>query len=309
MFRAQHGNIEVISEDRFPDSIGLLYSSFTQFLGFKVNSDEYKVMGLAPYGDLNSEETGRFIDLIKSNLVNIEEDGNINLNLAYFRFHYSDMMIDVEKWETLFGIKSRSEGNKITLSHKNMALAIQSVTQDILQKIILYAAKDNRDGNLCLSGGVALNCAVNGFLRTNDIYNNIFVPFAPGDCGCAIGAAMAYIMLTRRETNFSLTPYLGPEYSDSEIRKALQYTGFKYRKFEILEELCSEVARMIDEGSIVGWFQGRMEVGPRALGNRSIIADARKPKMKDEINSRIKFREAFRPFAPAVIKEYTSQFV
>lgn len=306
IFKAHHNKIEVVSEKRFPDSIGLLYSSFTQFLGFRVNSDEYKVMGLAPYGERDSEETIRFIDLITSNILDIKDDGSIDLNLAYFKFHYSDRMIPLAKWENLFGIKSRTEKDDITQSHKNLAFAIQFVTEDILQRIVL-SAKSNYNDNLCLSGGVALNCAANGSLLKKEVYKNIYVPFAPGDCGCSIGAAMAYSILSSEEIHYFSSPYLGPEYSDSDISVALQQSGFQSLKFDDLDKLCSETARLIDEGNIIGWFQGRMEVGPRALGNRSILADARKANMKDKVNSRIKFRESFRPFAPSVLAEYTDQ--
>lgn len=305
IFKASHNKIEVVSEERFPDSIGLLYSSFTQFLGFRVNSDEYKVMGLAPYGNRNSEETKRLIKLINTKLVVVKDDGSINLNLEYFKFHYSDRMIPIEKWEKLFGIKSRIDGGEITQSHKNLAFAIQSITENILYRLILSVNKNTSSDNLCLSGGVALNCAANGFLLKKDSYNNIYIPFAPGDCGCSIGAAMAYSMLTTDERHYSLSPYLGPEYSNSEIEDVLQNSEVQYKKLDELDKLCSEAARLIDKGNIIGWFQGRMEVGPRALGNRSILADARKLEMKDKVNSRIKFRESFRPFAPSVLAEYT----
>lgn len=306
IFKAYHNKIKVVSEKRFPDSIGLLYSSFTQFLGFRVNSDEYKVMGLAPYGKRDAEETCRFIDLITSNIVDIKNDGSIELNLAYFKFHYSDRMIPISKWERLFGIKSRTEGCDITQSHKNLALAIQLVTEDILHRIVL-SAKSNYNDNLCLSGGVALNCAANGSLLKKEVYKNIYIPFAPGDCGCSLGAAMAYSLLTSDEAQYSSSPYLGPEYSNSEISFALQQSEFQFMEFDDLDKLCLETARLIDEGNIIGWFQGRMEVGPRALGNRSILADARKANMKDKVNSRIKFRESFRPFAPSVLAEYADQ--
>ncbi|MDE5773831.1 MAG: carbamoyltransferase [Muribaculaceae bacterium] len=304
IFRANQNNIEVVSEERFPDSVGLLYSSFTQFIGFNVNSDEYKVMGLAPYGERNAEETIKFIELITSRIVGIKDDGSIHLNLEYFKFHYSDKMIHTRKWEKLFGIKSRIMGGEITQSHKNLALAIQFVTENILYRLAASSNKSSSNGNLCLTGGVALNCAANGFLLNNSLYKNIYIPFAPGDCGCSIGAAMVYSMLTTGKRYFSLSPYLGPEYSNIEINAALQNSGVHYEKIDDFDEVCSVAARLIDEGHIIGWFQGRMEVGPRALGNRSIIADARKASIKDEVNSRIKFRESFRPFAPSVLAEY-----
>ena len=304
IFRSNKNNIEVVSEQRFPDSIGLLYSSFTQFLGFRVNSDEYKVMGLAPYGKRDSGETIRFIDTIKSELIKIKENGDINLNLDYFRFYFSDRMIPIGKWEKLFGLKSRIKDSEITQSHKNLAFAIQSVTEEILLGIVISTERSNHNINLCLSGGVALNCAANGFLLKKNIYKNIYIPFAPGDCGCSIGAALGYSMITSSRRHYSISPFLGPEYLNIEIENILNDFGVQYRKSDDEDELCTEVARLIDEGYIIGWFQGRMEVGPRALGNRSILADARNARMKDKVNSRIKFRESFRPFAPSVLAEY-----
>lgn len=303
IMKADGAKIEVLAEQRFPDSIGLLYSSFTQFLGFKVNSDEYKVMGLAPYGEKDSTQTQEYIKLIKDRI--IRNDGIFpRLNLSYFSFQYGDRMIREKKWEQLFGIPMRQPTGKFEQSYKNLALAIQIVTEDILKGILEYLKANSGSDNLCICGGVALNCAANGAMLSKDIYSNIYVPFAPGDCGCSIGAAVAYSILINGKTKYQISPYLGPEYPDNEIEKYLIESDLNYSICGDEQDLCCRTAQLIADESIIGWFQGRMELGPRALGNRSILADARNPEMKDMVNSRIKFREAFRPFAPSVMEEY-----
>lgn len=302
ILHADESGINLIKEQRFPDSIGLLYSAFTQFLGFKVNSDEYKVMGLAPYGDVNFKETQRFINLIETEMVSIDKQGFPTLNLKYFKFMYSDTTIHRKNWERLFGIKQRTNNKEISQSHKNLAYAIQFVTEKILLKI-LQSTSVFKSRNLCLSGGVALNCAAAGAINKHGIFNRVFTPFAPGDCGCSIGAIAAYCTVNQIALERKISPYLGPQFDDKEIQQHLESEGLGYQKFQSEDELCSEASRQIDEGKIIGWFQGRMEVGPRALGNRSILADARNPRMKEIVNSRIKFREAFRPFAPSVLEE------
>ena len=307
IMKADGAKIEVLAEQHFPDSIGLLYSSFTQFLGFKVNSDEYKVMGLAPYGEKESPLTQKYIKLIKDRIIR-----NVNifpqLNLSYFSFQYGDRMIREQKWEQLFGIPMRQPTDDLEQSHKNLALAIQIVTEDLLQGILEYLKANSGSNNLCICGGVALNCAANGAMLSKDIYSNIYVPFAPGDCGCSIGAALAYSILINGKTKYQISPYLGPEYPDNEIEKYLIERNLNYSICDDEQDLCCRTAQLIADGSIIGWFQGRMELGPRALGNRSILADARNPGMKDMVNSRIKFREAFRPFAPSVMEEYADSY-
>lgn len=300
IMKATDSAIEVKSEQRYPDSIGFLYSAATQFLGFSVNSDEYKVMGLAPYGEMSSE-TEHFIQLIRERLVKVDLSGNITLNLEYFAFHYGDKMIRAKKWETLFGIRQREQFSEINQAHKNLALAFQTVTEEILLKIV---KEHKSSANLCLCGGVTLNCSANGKIRCSGIYEEVYVPFAPGDCGCSIGAALAYNLLCTGQKIANISPYLGPEFSNSEIKNILSSNELSFVEFRDNTELCENVARLIDDEKIIGWFQGRMELGPRALGNRSILADARNPKMKDLVNSRIKFREGFRPFAPSVLDEY-----
>lgn len=306
VMRANGAQIERIAEQRYPDSIGFLYSAFTQFLGFKVNSDEYKVMGLAAYGDKKCLEFIDFVEKIKTTIVKVSEDGSIHLNLNYFKFHYSDNMIATKKWEKLFGMDARINCSPITCSHENLALAIQAVTKEILSLWVKTAKAGSSSDNLCISGGVALNCAANGVLLRSKRYKRIYIPFAPGDCGCSIGAAVAYDMLVNEHNNYEIRPYLGPQFDDHVIEAVLREKGLKYEYLVENATMCEQTARLIADGNIIGWFQGRMEVGPRALGNRSILADARNPKMKDAVNSRIKFREPFRPFAPSVLEEHSA---
>lgn len=210
-------------------------------------------------------------------------------------------MIRKEKWEALFGIKQREPFSEINQTHKNLALAFQSTTEEILLKI---AKSQKSSVNLCMCGGVALNCSANGRLLDSGIYEEVYVPFAPGDCGCSIGAALAYNLLYTGHRITDISPYLGPEFSNSEIGNVISSNGLSFAEIRDDKELCEHVVRLIADEKIIGWFQGRMELGPRALGNRSILADARNPKMKDLVNSRIKFREGFRPFAPSVLDEY-----
>lgn len=303
VMRVRGTEIECCMAQHYPDSIGFLYSAFTQFLGFKVNSDEYKVMGLAAYGDKDSEECQNFIRKIKSTIVEVKDDGSIRLNLTYFRFHYSDSMIAPKKWMSLFGMDVRISNSPITHSHENLALAIQIVTEEILLSWLHTVKIESGSKNLCISGGVALNCAANGKLFQSGIYNSIYIPFAPGDCGCSIGAAIAYYILSTGNHEYEISPYLGPEFSDDEVQEILKQNGLDYERVPDDTSLCERTARLIADGQIIGWFQGRMELGPRALGNRSILADARNPMMKEAVNSRIKFREAFRPFAPSVLED------
>lgn len=300
IMKAKGNIIEVKSEQRYPDSIGFLYSAATQFLGFNVNSDEYKVMGLAPYGEMSSE-TVHFIRLIKERLVKVDLSGNITLNLDYFAFHYGDKMIRMKSWETLFGVRQREPFSEINQTHKNLALAFQTVTEEILLKI---ARTHKSSANLCLCGGVALNCSANGKLLDSGLYEGFYVPFAPGDCGCSIGAALAYNLLCNGRRISDISPYLGPEFTNSEIEDVITSNELSFIEIRSNRELCDYIAKLIANEKIIGWFQGKMELGPRALGNRSILADARNPKMKDLVNSRIKFREGFRPFAPSVLEEY-----
>lgn len=293
------GHFSNLMERRFPDSLGMLYSSATAFLGFKVNSDEYKVMGLAPYGDASSIEVIEFKRKITDNLLSGGNGIDYKLNLSYFRFQYGDMMYNRKKWTKLFGFPPRKERDPISQSHINLAYAFQEVYTDLLADIVKSIPEEDRTPNLCICGGAALNCAANGMIRHTSPYNHIHIPFAPGDCGCAIGAALAYSILVGKMPSPCLTPYTGPSYPDSAIGEIVKRNNLISKVYHE-DELAKEVANLLSNGKIIGWFQGRMEMGPRALGNRSILADPRNAKMKDAVNDKIKFRESFRPFAPVV---------
>lgn len=303
----KNNNLEIIKEQHFPDSIGMLYSAFTYFLGFKVNSDEYKLMGLAPYGDNISNQTNKYIRLIEDNIVNISNDGAIKLNMKYFTYEHSFHMINQESWEDLFGISKRREDETITQEHKNLAYAIQFILEKILS--LLCDTIQKYSSNLCISGGTALNCSANGKLLSQSNFEDIYIPYSPGDAGAAIGAALfAYYSETTIERHDNTSPYLGPMYSDDDIKCTLDTSGIEYEHIEDFSTLCIIVADLLADGKIIGWFQDRMEFGPRALGNRSILADPRINDMKDTINKRIKYRESFRPFAPIVISEYKQNY-
>lgn len=307
IMKGMNGNISLIKQQIFPHSLGLLYSSFTYFLGFTVNSDEYKVMGLAPYGDLKDSQTLSFIKIIKNKLVSIDDSGGIKMNEEYFSFMYGLKMINEKKWERLFGIKKRGTNDKIDQSHMNLAMAIQKVTEEILLNLAKHAKKITNSNHLCISGGCALNCSAMGKIKASKIFDTVSVPFAPGDDGGAIGAALYLYSLLDCNIQPIVSPYLGPQYTNDEIINILSNQALK---FTILSdsELYEKVSEYICEGKIIGWFQGKMEFGPRALGNRSILADPRIATMKNIINAKVKFRESFRPFAPIVMKEDASQY-
>ncbi len=306
----QGNKIRVLKEMRFPHSVGLLYSAFTYFLGFRVNSGEYKLMGLAPYGNPLSEETIKFINLIKENIVNIKEDGSIWLDQDYFDYAVGLKMINENKWENLFGFKTVKPDGEIMQHHCNLALAIQQVTEEIVIKMAKEAKRVTGSDYLCLSGGVALNCVANGKLLKSNIFKEIYIQPASGDAGGALGAALAaQYMYFGQERNNPTSPdsmkgsYLGPEFSDKEALICFKKYKAVFNHFDSFDDLCKNVAALIDKANVVGWFQGRMEFGPRALGNRSIIADARNLEMQKKLNLKIKYREGFRPFAPSVLAE------
>ena len=306
IYSASDGEVTLIQKQVYPNSIGLLYSAFTYFLGFKVNSDEYKVMGLAPYGKKDSEETKRFIRIIKDNLVDVHEDGSIVLNTKYFSFMYSDKMVDDHKWERLFGIRKRKEGEEITASHQNLALAIQLITEDIFCKLASTVKLITGRSNLCISGGCALNCAANGEILKSHLFANVYAPYAPDDSGCAIGAALACSTMIDKDINDS--SFIGPDYDNDRMISAIEQNGLQYLHLD-KDRLCEKVSELLLESKVVGWFQGRMEFGPRALGNRSILADPRYVDMKDKVNSKIKYREEFRPFAPVALDKYAGEIM
>ena len=313
--KGEDKKIEILKELHFPHSVGLLYSAFTYYLGFKVNSGEYKLMGLAPYGIEDSEETKGFIHKIKSEVVDIKKDGSIFLNQEYFKYTYGLRMIKENKFKSLFGFNTREEEEEITQTHCNMALAIQKVTEEIVIKMVKETKKLTNSNNLCLSGGVALNCVANGKIEELGIFENIYIQPASGDAGGSLGAALAinhmYFDSNRLYTDdYDLMQgsYLGPYFSDKEILITNKRYKAVYQHIDSFEKLSKKVAELISEGNVVGWFQGRSEFGPRALGNRSILADPRNPEMQKKLNLKIKFREGFRPFAPSVLEEDYSDF-
>ncbi len=304
IFKVSNGEYHLLQSIPFPHSLGLLYSAVTYYLGFKVNSDEYKAMGLAPYGDKRSPEYEKIKRIITTELVEVREDGSIKLNDHHFTYMYGDKMVSDSDWQELFGFARRNKGDALLSRHKNMALAIQDVTEQIILNMAAHARQITGEENLCVVGGCALNCAAIGKLKLASTPNSIFVPYAPGDDGAALGCALYASGGAKCKDNRS--PFLGPEYSDVEVEAAIADNSLASEQVKDFHRLCELIAQEIANGKIVGWFQGRMEFGPRALGNRSILADPRNPKMKDMVNARIKFREAFRPFAPAVIERYAA---
>lgn len=313
--KGEGNKIEMLKEMRFPHSVGLLYSAFTYFLGFRVNSGEYKLMGLAPYGNPKAEKTKKFIDQIKENIVDIKEDGSIWLNQDYFNYATGLKMINETKWEQLFGFKTLKPDGDIEQKHCNLAFAIQLVTEEIIIKMAKEAKRLTGSDYLCMSGGVALNCVANGKLLKENIFKEIYIQPASGDAGGSLGAALTahYMYFENQRDNTEMPDsmkgsYLGPEFSDKEIYIALKKHKAVFQKYDSFDELCDTVAELMDKGNIIGWFQGRMEFGPRALGNRSILADARNKEMQKKLNLKIKYREGFRPFAPSVLAENVSEY-
>jgi carbamoyltransferase len=308
-------NIKILKELHFPNSVGLLYSAFTYYLGFKVNSGEYKLMGLAPYGMENSSDTISFIDKIKSEIVDIKDDGSIFLNQKYFKYTHGLKMIKDDRFKELFGVPTRKEEEEITQKHCDLALAIQRVAEEIIINMVKETKKLTSSNNLCLSGGVALNCVANGKIEGLKLFKNIYIQPASGDAGGSLGSALAINhMYFDRERKYTLDydlmkgSYLGPFYSNKEIMIINKKLKTVYEYYESFEKLSSYVSKLISEGNIIGWFQGRSEFGPRALGNRSILADPRNSEMQKKLNLKIKYREGFRPFAPSVLEEDYNEF-
>ena len=303
----KENNLEILKEIQFPHSLGLLYSAFTYYTGFKVNSGEYKLMGLAPYGE------PKYKKLITDNLIDIKDDGSFKLDQSFFEYSTGLKMIS-KKFSKLFGNKSRNpEKEKLTQFHMDIASSIQEVTEDVMLRITNSLAKEYNIKNLCLAGGVALNCVANGKILRSGKFKNIWIQPAAGDAGGSLGAAIGlwHIELKKNRTINSKDnmngSYLGPEYSNSEIEKQLKEAG---ANFEILDDqqLIEKTVLELCDGKAVGWFQGRMEFGPRALGCRSILADARSRTMQKNLNLKVKYRESFRPFAPSVIREDLSDW-
>lgn len=294
--------IEIFKELKFPHSLGLLYNAFTYYLGFQVNSDEYKVMGLAPYGK------PVYYDLIMKELISLKDDGSFQVNMKYFAYDYGLKMTNAN-FEKLFGLPVRNSSEPIQKKHQDLAASIQKVTEEIMLKMANSLYQQTNLKNLCLAGGVALNCVANGRILRETEFENIFIQPAAGDAGGAVGvAAYIYNSLLNNQRNFVWQDaFLGPEYTDSEIKKFLQQNQINFKEYA-QEELIKYTAKLLAEDKVMGWFQGRMEFGPRALGNRSILADPRKPENKDRVNKKIKFREEFRPFAPAILEEKVSEY-
>lgn len=307
-FGVGEGNkIRIEYEIKFPHSLGLLYSAFTYFTGFKVNSGEYKVMGLAPYGE------PKYVEAILNELIDIKEDGSFKLNMDYFTYPYGLTMTG-RAFEKLFGGPARTPEAKLTQREMDLAKSIQVVTEEVMIRTARHIKKVTGEKNLCLAGGVALNCVGNGRILREGPFDEIWIQPAAGDAGGALGAALfAWYQLLGNERvaddahDMQSGTYLGPAYGEKEIRDFLDGHGYPY---EYLENgnVPSRVADLIAEGKVIGWFQGRMEFGPRALGARSIIGDARNPKMQSQMNLKIKYRESFRPFAPSVLMEEVNNF-
>jgi carbamoyltransferase len=313
--RGRGKEIEILKELAFPHSVGLLYSAFTYYTGFAVNSGEYKLMGLAPYGDPDSQRTIDFKKKIVEQLVDIRQDGSVVLNMDYFEYATGLKMANESKWEQLFGVPRRKSESEISQVYMDMALAIQQVTEDIVLKLACAARQLTGCKNLVMAGGVALNCVANGKLLRAGIFDDLWIQPAAGDAGGAVGAAYAVWHIhdgNERHLNghgdATRGSYLGPEFSDIEIRRAMQKYDAKVHHYEDFEKLASDAAARLSEGNVVGWFQGRMEFGPRALGGRSILGDARNPEMQKKLNLKIKYREGFRPFAPSVLEEDIGEY-
>lgn len=307
--------ITLLKEQTFPHSIGLLYSAVTWFCGFKVNSGEYKLMGLAPYGDPKSPEMVRFKALLLEKVVDIRDDGSLLLNMEYFTFATGLRMIDDKKWEKLLGIPRRQPEGELNSSYMNLALAIQEITEEVVERLAQTAMSLTKCNALTLAGGVALNCVANGKLAKKRIFDAIWVQPAAGDAGGAVGAALCgwYLWLNNKRPDPSgrdamRGSYLGPEFTKRDVERLIVSQNANAEYVADVTELCERTASLIADGNVVGWFQGRMEYGPRALGNRSIFADPRNPEMQKKLNGKIKFREGFRPFAPAVLFEDVQQY-
>jgi carbamoyltransferase len=305
--RGKGNRIEILEDMRFPHSLGLLYSAFTYFTGFKVNSGEYKLMGLAPYGE------PKYVDAIYDHLLDMREDGSFRLNLEYFNY-LGGLTMTNDKFAKLFGGPRRMPESDITEREMDIARSIQEVTEEIVVKIARHVRKTTDEKYLCIAGGVGLNCVANGRLLREKIFDDIWIQPAAGDAGGAVGAALIAWHHVKGGPRAAddvhdkmKGSYLGPEFSDEEIGEYLDAKGYPASRVPD-EEWAPEIARLVDEQKVIGLLQGRMEFGPRALGNRSIIGDARSPKMQSVMNLKIKYRESFRPFAPSCLAEQVHEF-
>ena len=298
--------LEIVKEIHFPHSLGLLYSSFTYYAGFKVNSGEYKLMGLAPYGK------PKYKDLIIDKLLDLKEDGSFKLDMKYFNYATGLTMTN-NKFAKLFGHPVRDPKKDLLNDfHMDIASSIQAVTEEIILRLTKNLAKEYKIKNLCLAGGVALNCVANGKILKEKVFENIWIQPAAGDAGGSLGAALAYwhheLKMPRQEFKDKMQgSYLGPKFENNSIEEKLKFLEANYKKYNT-EEIISLTAKELSNEKTVGWFQGRMEFGPRALGGRSILADPRSEKMQKELNLKIKFRESFRPFAPSILRDDISDW-
>ena len=301
-------DVKLINDIRWPHSVGLFYSAFTYFLGFKVNEGEYKLMGLSSYGE------PKYYDKIMSELIDVKNDGSIHLNMKYFAFTYDKYMTN-QNFSDVFGIPPRKHDEKVEQIHFDIGASAQLVLEDILLKMVNHVYNKTKMKNLCLGGGVALNGVANYRILKEGPFENLHIPPSPGDAGSAVGCAQylyhchAKNKRVVEESAERITDniYVGPEYSNDEIKSFLDKNKISYDFLE-REQLLKNSAKLIAEGNIVGWYQGKMEWGPRALGNRSILADPRDEKMKDILNEKIKHRESFRPFAPSILEDYISEY-
>ncbi|HKL26751.1 MAG TPA: carbamoyltransferase, partial [Desulfuromonadales bacterium] len=312
--RGDANGIEILRELDFPHSLGLLYSAFTYYCGFKVNSGEYKLMGLAPYGIADSEQVERWKQLILEGLVDLREDGSFLLNMDYFDYATGLTMCNDAAWEKLFGIPRRQAEGEPDQATMNLALAIQEVTEEIVLHLARTAREMTGLNYLVMAGGVALNCVANGKLLRSGLFEDLWVQPASGDAGGALGAALAGWHIHLGKPKRTVSPdlmqgaLLGPEYCAKDILKVARRYQAPHTEYDDFADLCQEVAGLLEDGQVVGWFQGRMEYGPRALGNRSILGDARHAEMQKKLNLKIKYREGFRPFAPSVLEECIDEF-
>jgi len=301
-------SINLINDIRWPHSVGLFYSAFTYFLGFKVNEGEYKLMGLSSYGK------PKYYDMILNEIIDVKNDGSMHLNMKYFAFTYDKYMTN-QNFSDLFGIPPRKHDEKVEQIHYDIGASAQLVLEDILLKMVNHVHSKTKMKNLCLGGGVALNGVANYRILKEGPFENLHIPPSPGDAGSAVGSAQYLYychaknkrIIQKSTEQIKNNIYVGPEYSNDEIKKFLDKNKISYEFLE-REKLLKNTAKLISDGKIVGWYQGKMEWGPRALGNRSILADPRDEKMKDVLNEKIKHRESFRPFAPSILEEYVSEY-
>jgi carbamoyltransferase len=313
--RGRGNEIEIYRELDFPHSLGLFYSAFTYYCGFRVNSGEYKLMGLAPYGHPGSGQTKEFKQKILDNLVDIREDGSILLNMDYFNYAAGLTMCHDKKWESLFGLPKRESESELTQPYMDFALAAQQVTEDVVFLLAETARKLTESRYLVMAGGVALNCVANGKLLRRGTFEDIWIQPAAGDAGGAVGAAYTVWHIEKGKKRKVSSghdsmqgAFLGPQFGSAEILRLARRYKAPYQYYHDFEQLCAEVADLLAQGNVIGWFQGRMEYGPRALGNRSILGNPCQPEMQKKLNLKIKYREGFRPFAPSVLEEDIEEY-